>query len=80
MSTRIPRNPISRIVNLYQGGQLGAGMDAVNDTVWGLLQSTTQYIDHEKGRLQDNRLDAAWFGPGARFKERAFAMADKLAA
>jgi hypothetical protein len=55
-------------------------MDAVNDTVWGLLQSTTQYIDHEKGRLQDNRLDAAWFGPGARFKERAFAMADKLAA
>lgn len=69
-----------RIVDLYQGGQLGAGMDAVNDTVWGLLHATTQYIDHEKGRIQDNRLNAAWFGPGARLKEHAFALAEKLAA
>jgi phage/plasmid-like protein (TIGR03299 family) len=70
----------ARIVDLYQGGQLGAGMDAVNDTVWGLLHATTQYIDHEKGRLRDNRLDAAWFGSGARLKEHAFDLAEQLAA
>ena len=69
-----------RIVDLYQGEQLGTGMEAVNDTVWGLLHATTQYIDHEKGRLRDNRLDAAWFGSGARFKEHAFDLAEKLAA
>ena len=69
-----------RIVDLYQGEQLGAGQDAVNDSVWGLLQAAIQYVDHEKGRLQDNRLNAAWFGPGARFKEHAFALAEKLAA
>lgn len=69
-----------RIVDLYRGEQLGTGMEAVNDTVWGLLHATTQYIDHEKGRLRDNRLDAAWFGSGARFKEHAFDLAEKLAA
>ena len=37
-------------------------------------------IDHEKGRMRDNRLNTAWFGPGARFKDHAFALAEKLVA
>lgn len=69
-----------RIVELYQGEQLGSGQEALKNTVWGLLHATTQYIDHEKGRIQDNRLDAAWFGPGAKFKEHAFALAKKMVA
>jgi phage/plasmid-like protein (TIGR03299 family) len=69
-----------RIVGLFQGGQYGAGQDAVKGTIWGLLNATTQYIDHEKGRLQDNRLEAAWFGPGAKIKDRAYEIAQKVAA
>lgn len=64
-----------RIVNLFKGGQIGAGQDAINGTMWGLLNATTQYIDHEKGRINDNRLDAAWFGTGAKIKDAAYTLA-----
>lgn len=69
-----------RIMDLFHGGQIGAGQDAIDGTVWGLLQATTQYVDHEKGRTPDGRIDAAWFGPGAKFKERAFELAALVAA
>jgi len=67
-----------RIVGLFKGGQLGSGQDAIDGTAWGLLQATTQYIDHEQGRLPDNRLEKAWFGPGAKFKEKAMNKAMEL--
>ena len=60
-----------RIMSLFKGGQLGSGQDAINGTAWGLLQALGQFTDHEQGRLQDNRLDNAWFGPGAKFKDKA---------
>ena len=63
------------ILNLFHDGQLGVGQDAIKGTVWGLLQAVTQYVDHEKGRTPDGRIDAAWFGSGARLKERAFELA-----
>jgi phage/plasmid-like protein (TIGR03299 family) len=61
-----------RIVELFAGEMIGGHQDATDQTLWGLLNATTEYIDHEKGRLQDNRLNAAWFGPGARFKDHAY--------
>lgn len=60
-----------RIMALYKGGQIGAGQEAVAGTAWGLLNAVTQYVDHEQGRIPDNRLEKAWFGPGARFKDKA---------
>ena len=69
-----------RITELFAGAQKGGGQDAINQTLWGLLNATTEYIDHEKGRLQDNRLNAAWFGPGARFKDHAYQLAEKWVA
>lgn len=69
-----------RIAALFHGGQMGAGQDAINGTAWGLLNATTQYVDHEKGRLQDNRIDNAWFGVGAKFKEKALATIEMVTA
>lgn len=69
-----------QIMGLFKGGQIGAGMDAVNDSAWGMVSAVTQYIDHEKGRNQSRRLDEAWFGGGAKIKDRALELALKLAA
>jgi phage/plasmid-like protein (TIGR03299 family) len=69
-----------RILDLFHSEMIGGDQDAAKCTLWGLLNATTEYIDHEKGRLQDNRLNAAWFGPGARFKDHAYQLAEKLVA
>jgi phage/plasmid-like protein (TIGR03299 family) len=68
-----------RIQALFNGSQMGWEQDAVNGTAWGLVNACTQYVDHEQGRLPDNRLDKAWFGVGAKFKNKAFDAAKKLA-
>lgn len=68
-----------RIMALFHGEQMGTGQDAVDGTVWGALQATTQYIDWEVGRNLDNRLDAAWFGTGARVKTQAALILDHIA-
>ena len=69
-----------RILDLFAGEMIGGTQDATDKTLWGLVNATTEYIDHEKGRMRDNRLNTAWFGPGARFKDHAFALAEKLVA
>lgn len=68
-----------RILGLFQGGQRGAGQDAVKATAWGALNATTEYIDHEVGVKQDNRLDSAWFGKGAQLKQRAASVLTEMA-
>ena len=63
---------LNRVFSLFNGGGLGSTLSAANDTVWGLLNAVTQYIDHERrARTVDNRLDSAWFGQGAAIKQRA---------
>jgi phage/plasmid-like protein (TIGR03299 family) len=47
-----------------------------NGAAWGLLNAVTQYVDHEKpAKSTDYRLDAAWYGSGAKLKDRAFELA-----
>lgn len=67
------------ILELFNGNQIGTGQDAVAGTAWGLLNATTEYVDHSKGKLQDNRLESAWFGAGAEFKTKAQELALQLA-
>jgi len=60
-----------KIIDLFNGGQLGAEQDASKGTAWGALNSVTQFIDHVKGNNQSNRLSEAWFGGGMNLKTRA---------
>jgi len=64
---------IGAMMNLYLGNGMGASLPSAANTAFGLLNAVTQYVDHEqRARSQDNRLNSAWFGQGAKFKNRAF--------
>ncbi|KAF1720193.1 DUF932 domain-containing protein [Pseudoxanthomonas wuyuanensis] len=58
---------------LYEGGGRGAQMASSRGTAWGLLNSITEFVDHHRrARSDDHRREAAWFGQGARLKQRAW--------
>lgn len=66
---------------LYEGGGMGAGLASSQGTAWGLLSGVTEYVDHHRrARSDDHRRDAAWFGPGAQMKQRAWDEVMKLVA
>lgn len=51
---------------------LAKGADLAGRTAWGLLNCVTEYVDFKKrARTQGNRIDSAWFGPGAVVKQKA---------
>lgn len=57
------------------------GADLAGDTGWGALNCLTEYVDFKKGaRNNSTRIDSAWFGDGARLKERGLDELLKLAA
>jgi phage/plasmid-like protein (TIGR03299 family) len=60
-----------RVIELYEGAGLGAKLGSAEGTAWGLLNAVTQYIDHEYGRTQNNRLTYSWIHGGAGVKQRA---------
>ena len=72
---------IGSILNLYEGNGMGSSLPSAANTAFGLLNAVTQFVDHEqRARSQDNRLNSAWFGQGAKFKNRALVNALMLCA
>lgn len=62
---------VSRVLELFSGAGMGAGLPGSVGTRWGLFNAVTQHVDHEMGRSDDTRLDSAWFGRGNGFKQAA---------
>lgn len=58
-----------KIMLLFQGAAVGA--DLAGETKWGMLNAVTEYVDHERGRSTNSRLESAWFGTGNGLKDRA---------
>jgi phage/plasmid-like protein (TIGR03299 family) len=72
---------IKAVHELFAGRGKGADMASATGTAWGLLNSVTEFVDHERrARSDDNRRDAAWFGTGATIKQKAFEEAMRLVA
>lgn len=64
----------SRIMALFDGEAIGSDL-AQGRTKWQLVNSVTQWIDHERGRNLEGRLNSAWFGPGEAIKRKAYEIA-----
>jgi phage/plasmid-like protein (TIGR03299 family) len=63
---------MNKVLALFNGHGKGAEMESSKGTAFGLLNSVTEFVDHERrARSVDHRLESAWFGAGARLKEKA---------
>lgn len=66
-------------LNLFEGAGRGANLPSAAGTAWGLVNSVTEYVDHQqRARNPGNRLDSAWFGAGAMLKQKAWDAAVEL--
>ncbi|RBA22899.1 DUF932 domain-containing protein [Herminiimonas fonticola] len=63
---------ITKAMALFDGHGKGAELASSKGTALGLLNSVTEFIDHERrARSTDYRLESAWFGQGAHLKQKA---------
>lgn len=65
-----------RLVDLFDNGK---GHAAIRGTAWAAANAVAEWTDWERGS-DENRVDSAWFGDGARIKQRAFDLIDQQVA
>lgn len=63
---------VETVLSLFNGGARGSDHAGSKGTRWGLFNSVTEFVDHQMGRTDNARLDAAWFGRGHDMKAQAF--------
>ncbi|WP_336038940.1 DUF932 domain-containing protein [Acinetobacter calcoaceticus] len=67
---------MSKAMEMFNGQGRGADLSSAKDTVYGLLCSITEFVDHERRAMsRDHRLNSAWFGMGATIKQRGLEQA-----
>lgn len=72
---------MAKVLALFDGRGRGAELESSKGTAFGLLNSVTEFVDHERrARSVDHRLESAWFGQGAGLKEKALEQAMMLIA
>ncbi|OTL06419.1 DUF932 domain-containing protein [Acinetobacter nosocomialis] len=70
---------MSKVMAMFNGHGRGAELASAKDTVYGLLCSITEFVDHERRAIStDHRLDSAWFGVGANLKQRGLEQALRM--
>ena len=64
---------IKTVFQLYEGGGKGSGYRSAKGTLWGAINAVTEFTDHHAAaKVQDNRLNSAWFGDNSVKKDRAW--------
>ena len=47
------------------------GRGNAGQNLWHALNSVTEWLDYQRGRTQESRLDSTWFGDSAKIREKA---------
>lgn len=69
------RNRIMTHMDVYRNG-VGQEYKSTKGTVWGLVNAVTRFWDHDRPtRTDDSKLNDAWLGGGARWKQKAYQQA-----
>lgn len=59
--------------SLFKGEGVGSEMATAKGTLWGAVNSVTEYVDHKRNcRTWDNKFDSAMFGSMANVKDTAW--------
>jgi phage/plasmid-like protein (TIGR03299 family) len=70
--TKANERTMAKVLALFDGHGKGAELASSKGTAFGLLNSITEFVDHERRAMSpDHRLESAWFGQGAALKEKA---------
>jgi hypothetical protein len=56
----------------------GQDLQSAKDTLWGVVNAVSYYVDHVRAGSAGERLSSAWFGAGSALKEKAWAKANTL--
>jgi hypothetical protein len=72
---------VAKVIELFKGQGMGADLASRKDTVWGLVNATTEFLDHHRtARSAENRFASATMGDSFNRKTVAWEEALKLAA
>lgn len=69
---------VGQIAPLFEGGR-GMNLPGVRGTMWAAYNALTEFLTHERGKSQDNRVDSQWFGDSAKLLDRALQVAINFA-
>ena len=79
------KNVREEMLRLFEAG-IGHDIPEIRHTTWTALNAVTEYVDHYRSTRgksaidrASNRMASAWFGSGAKLKERAWELALKMA-
>ena len=78
------KNVREKLEHLFEEG-LGQDLPRIRHSAWAAFNAVTEYVDHHRASrgktqqdIRSNRLKSAWFGSGARTKQRAWDLAIQL--
>ena len=72
------RNILDDVARLTEAG-VGNDLPSVRGTWWAAYNGVTDYLSHEYGRNESNRLNSLWFGENARVNRHALDTALEMA-
>jgi len=76
-STRM-KNILEQIVGLAEAG-VGNDIPSIRGTWWAGYNAVTEYLSHQQGRSESNRLNSLWFGQNANVNRHALDTAVEMA-
>lgn len=69
---------MNRVVNLFERGR-GNDLPGVKGTYWAAYNAISEYLQYERGKNVDTRLDSLWFGQGDVLNKKALQTAVNMA-
>jgi hypothetical protein len=72
------KNIIEEIVGLAEAGR-GNDLPSIRGSYWAAYNGFSEWLTYSRGRSQENRLNALWFGDGANLNRQALEVALDMA-